>query len=319
MMGGKKRFPGSRRWNTSGTYFYPMSRETPVLKMTHHATEGDSLTGAASWMSRPGHKGFYTLLIDPKTGESIQFCDADRAARGMAPGWNPGTNRSGQINIQVGWVGWSKNNPMRLAEETGVLEKVLKWADGWGIRRVMPSGPFETNNHNLNDWKTKSGHYAHGLQAPYNSGSDPGRAPDALLKPSKTKGCCDMSHEYGQLSGPDKLVIKPGTSVWVAWPNQEKKGFHGKSSARLKLKGPATISFEHKANGALTVSMVLINTKTGKPTGGGDHQDHEAGRHLTTNLMKVKDGQVVAVRLSNEGRVDVTASKMQVRCQWCSG
>jgi len=129
-----------------------------------------------------------------------------------------------------------------------------------------------------------------------------------------------MGHEYGQLKGPDKLVIKPGTSVWVAWPNQEKKGFHAKSSARLKLKGPATISFEHKANGALTVSMVLIDTKTGKTTGGGDHQDHASGRHLTTNLMKVnkKKNQVVAVRLANESRVDVTASKMQVRCEWCS-
>ena len=296
-----------------------MSRDTKVRKVVWHATEGGSLLGAADWMARNG--SFYTLLVEPRSGEALSFCSATRAARSMAPGWNPGNNRSGEVCIQIAFVGYSKDNPMRVAEDSGVLEELLKWTDSWGVPRVMPSGPFENGNRNLNDWRTKSGHYAH-RQAPYNSGSDPGRAPDALMgRGNVTKGCCDMGHEYGQLSGLDKLVIKSGTSVWVAWPNQEKKGFHDKSSARLKLDGPATISFEHKANGALTVSMVLINTKTNETTGGGDHQDHGAGRHLTTNLMKVnkKKNQVVAIRLANEGRTDVTASKMQVRCQWCEG
>ena len=126
-----------------------------------------------------------------------------------------------------------------------------------------------------------------------------------------------MSHKYGNLSGPDEITIKPNSSVWVAWPKQE-RGWHSAGSARIDVTGTGTLTFECRTDGALTASYVMIDKKSGNTTGGGDHQDIGKGRALVTNVMKIGSGRWVGIRLSNTSNAPVAATKLQFRGHWCT-
>lgn len=299
-------FPGTTRRGTGGTTIHPMAGDTSVRKATHHATEGDSLWGAVHWIERPDHRGFYSLIIDGRTGESVQWIQANRAARSMASGWSPGWNRSGTINIQIGWVGWSKNDPMRQARPD-VLEKVLQWTDSWGVPRTMPSGPFNNNRKVGSDWRTKSGHYSHS-QAPNNISSDPGRPPDALLYPDRVEECL-MGLKDGNLNGND-MQVQPSEAVYVNW--RQERDWHVEGAANIKLRGQLWLEIEHRADGPVTVSVgEMVDGKFSKIR----REDHPAARCRTNLMVNAKDN--IRIRVTNPTAKPVNVTNLAFRARWC--
>lgn len=122
-------------------------------------------------------KGYQVHLVwDPVTGDIIQELPADRGGAGLRnQSGGVQTNNMGEVNLQIeayftpgvvrGGVQY-----MQLTDTPMVnFDKIMSWADSWGIPRVAPLGPGDRNS---SVWVNQAGHYGH-FNVPENDHSDP--------------------------------------------------------------------------------------------------------------------------------------------------
>lgn len=126
------------------------------------------------------------VLWDPFTGRMRQWYPANVGGRALRK-WN----QDGAVHLQVevlfsqGAVREHDGQRRRYDSLADTplegFEKLLAWADSWGIPRVWPMGeppPLHTSGaRDIDTWNEKSGHYGHS-QVPGNNHTDPGIFPD---------------------------------------------------------------------------------------------------------------------------------------------
>lgn len=150
--------------------------------MTHHITD-DALHADGSRIITLGGVSRYLLdvgyephvVLDPFTGEARQLLEATSSGYALEhPAGMPQTNRQGVVNLQVEWffTPGTVYGGFRFATLTDTpmvgLDRLMEWADSWGIPRVARSAPGDRH---AGRWAS-GGHFGH-FNAPGNSHMDP--------------------------------------------------------------------------------------------------------------------------------------------------
>lgn len=169
--------PGVRQ-DWAGTYGWSLAGGP--RKFILHSTESDSYAGAVhdlcayldGWANP-------TVVWDPWSGDMAMNDRADWAGGALLAG-----NRDGEVVIQVeavGRAGVVGKRPFADSPMKG-WDKILAWADSWGIPRVFPAGlphpypasaGYANGNRPVDIWNSQSGYYGHS-QVPANDHGDPG-------------------------------------------------------------------------------------------------------------------------------------------------
>lgn len=174
--------PGVRQ-SWAGTYGW--SYNGGPRKFILHSTETDSAPGCVDQLAHylDGWANPH-VVWDPWTGDMAMCGRADWAGGALVAG-----NRDGSVVLQVEAVGRAGVEGSRPFMDSPMLgwDKILAWADSWGIPRVFPAGlplPYPQSYgtgspRDPNIWANSSGYFAHS-QVPGNDHGDPG-----LVDPSK--------------------------------------------------------------------------------------------------------------------------------------
>lgn len=115
------------------------------------------------------------LVWDPVTGDIIQELPADRGGAGLRHSGSPETNNMGEVNLQIEayFTPGVVRNGVRYDQLTDTpmagLDRIMAWADSWGIPRTAPLAPGDRN---AGVWASHAGHYGH-FNVPQNDHSDP--------------------------------------------------------------------------------------------------------------------------------------------------
>lgn len=303
--------PDADRWNTRDVYFAPMGVQGKTRKMVWHKTEGDSLYGAAEWMRIKGGT-YYHLVLDLQTGGMIQFTGADRAARSLENGGfhhGLGCNKFGEICLQVAVVGWSKDGLIPEGSRRRNLDKVLEWADSWGVPRVMPHGNLGTRDRSYSAWEQMSGHFSH-AQAPGNRHHDPG-----WCSPKHLFGEDREMPEYAEF-GRKAFTIPAGKAVWVNWTDSTREGaeIHDKGESVLKVPGlyEATVELR-KSPGDVEVAFCETQDREVLSV---DPERVSQSVALISNKGRVGPNRNLKIRMKNMSEKPVRVFSTELRLVW---
>lgn len=302
---------GADRWNTRGMRFSPMSRVGSTRKMVWHKTEGDGLYEAARWMDVDGGN-YYHLAIDWESGQMLQFCGADRAARslengGFGPG-GIGCNKFGEICLQVAVVGYSKDGMIPKGSKRKNLDKVLAWADSWGVPREMPHGNLGKVDRDGGVWARESGHFSH-AQAPGNRHFDPG-----ACSPKDLFGDDEMP-EYAEF-GRKAFTIPAGKSVWVNWTGATRPAepIHRRGEANLRVPGLYEATLEvRKSPGTVQVSFCEVQDRE---VLSADTEVVSEALALVSNKAKLNNQRNLRIRMKNVSEEPVRVFSTELRLAW---
>lgn len=132
-----------------------------------------SHSAVADYLNNQGYQ--VHLVWDPVTGDIIQLLPADRGGAGLVHRGAPETNNMGEVNLQIeayftpgvvrGGVRYDQLTDTPMVN----LDRIMAWADSWGIPRTAPLGPGDRN---ASTWSSVGGHYGH-YNAPGNDHGDP--------------------------------------------------------------------------------------------------------------------------------------------------
>jgi hypothetical protein len=154
--------------------------------VTHHVTGTGKGTfdGTSAFLVRMGYEP--TLLLDPWTGERVQYLPANRSAYALEhPAGQPETNRQGKVHVQIEWLWPAMSADITKAPHFAELwADLIPWLDDLGIPRRWPFG-FTSTAKTLSKW-TQGGHRGH-VNAPGNSHCDNLPAPRQPAWPSEAK------------------------------------------------------------------------------------------------------------------------------------
>lgn len=298
------------RWMTGGTYFAPMG-PGKTRKVTWHKTEGHSLYDAARTMRDKGGT-YYHLAVDLETGQMLQFCGADRAARSLENGGfhhGVGCNKYGEINLQVAVVGFSADGMIPKGSKRKRLDEILAWADSWGVPRVMPHGNLGIENRSYEAWEQKSGHFSH-AQAPGNSHHDPGRC-----SPQDLFGEDREMPEYAEF-GRKAFTIPAGKSVWVNWTDGSRPGeqIHEKDSSVLRVPGLYEATLEvRKSPGPVEVAFCEMQDREVLSS---DAEIVDEALALVSNKAMLTNKRNLRVRMKNVSEAPVRVFSTELRLAW---
>lgn len=122
------------------------------------------------------NQGYQVHLVwDPVTGDIIQLLPADRGGAGLVHHGAPETNNMGEVNLQIeayftpGVVRVGVRYDQLTDTPMVNLDRIMAWADSWGIPRTAPLSPGDRN---ASTWSHVGGHYGH-FNAPGNDHGDP--------------------------------------------------------------------------------------------------------------------------------------------------
>jgi hypothetical protein len=134
---------------------------------------GIGFSAVADYLNNVGYQ--VHLVWDPVTGDIIQLLPANVGGAGLKHSGAPQTNNMGAVNLQIeayftpGVVRAGIRYDQLTDTPMAGLDKILAWADSWGIPRTAPLGP---GNRNANVWVNEAGHYGH-FNVPENDHGDP--------------------------------------------------------------------------------------------------------------------------------------------------
>jgi len=180
--------PGVRQ-SWAGTYGWSLNGGP--RKFILHSTETDSAPGCVDQLCHylDGWANPH-VVWDPWTGDMAMCGRADWAEGALVAG-----NKDGSVVLQVEAVGRAGVEGSRPFMDSPMLgwDKILAWADSWGIPRVFPAGlplPYPQaygpgSPRDPNIWANQSGYYGHS-QVPQNDHGDPGLVDLAKIFPGST-------------------------------------------------------------------------------------------------------------------------------------
>lgn len=134
------------------------------------------LANVSTYLKRVGYCPH--IMLDPFTGETIQYYPATVGARALSR-WN----EDGAVHIQVevyfspGMTRDGKQYNNLTETPCKGVEQITAWAETWGVPRTWPMGePTWGSNRNPDTWNSRAGHYGHS-QVPGEDHTDPGPMP----------------------------------------------------------------------------------------------------------------------------------------------
>lgn len=181
--------PGVRQ-DWAGSYGWSLAGG--ARKFVLHSTESDSYPGCVHDLAAylDGWANPH-VVWDPWTGDMAMTGRADWAEGALLAG-----NRDGEVVLQVeavGRAGVVGKRPFADSPMKG-WDKILAWADSWGVPRVFPAGlplpypqsyGYANGSRNTEVWNSQGGYYGHS-QVPQNDHGDPGVVDLARVFPGVT-------------------------------------------------------------------------------------------------------------------------------------
>lgn len=145
------------------------------FKIVHHTTEGSNAAGAFAIFKAKKADPHFTV----DASQVYQHIDTAKGARALVNSkGGVETNRLSALQIEVVGFAGSRKNPLTLKN----LARLCRWLEKeHDVPRRWPSDPPKpakagkdpgNHNRNLENWKTKSGHYGH-CHVPENVHWDP--------------------------------------------------------------------------------------------------------------------------------------------------
>lgn len=111
-----------------------------------------------------------------------------------------------------------------------------------------------------------------------------------------------------------KLVVTAKHAAWVSWP--EGKVWPKKQTISLHVKGAVVVTVEGRTDGKARVEILRVKKREVIAL---DASVVERGRFLVTNVVGVRKGETIRVRVRNFSATNpVMMDRLQVRILTCS-
>lgn len=183
----------------------------------HHTTEGSTIAGAEATYAKTKNAPHFT--IDYAHDVIHQHLPVNVAATALKnPAGGVQTNRQGDYNVQIEWVGFAKNpfttHDGKLVNAGPKVRAFFDWLRKLRIPDTWPMGapkPYPSSyglgngDRNAKTWTSKGGHYGHS-QVPENEHGDPGAIDPAFVKQGSVPAWYTGDRRY--YNGPDLDVVR---------------------------------------------------------------------------------------------------------------